>query len=206
MIGYGFATRYLVGLGMAGLGLVSYKWIGEATLDRAQLDLLTPLDTAIPFMPWTVWLYLPLFVFNFHFAIWSIEDRQAFARTVVSLLIGWTIAYSVFWLWPAAYPRPPLANDESWSTDMLSFLHGFDPATNTFPSLHVVDMGCVALGAWRDNDRRGRWVLVSAVLPALSILTTKQHFLADLVAGAGLAVVSHGLAFRGFRGSMRATR
>lgn len=194
----GFAARYALGLLMAVLGVGSYVLVGGATLARANVDFMTQLDRAIPFVPWTVWFYLPLFIFNFHLAIWSIRDRQAYLRTMLSLCMAWLVASVIFYLLPAAYPRPRLLDDGTIASQLLMFLHGFDAPNNTFPSLHVADMGVVALGAYRDDQRRGRLVLALSVLPALSILTTKQHFLADLVGGALLAWGAHALAFRGY--------
>lgn len=199
-------TRYGLALVIAGLALSSYKWIGDETTGRAQLNLLTPVDTAITFLPWTIWLYLPLFVFNFHYAVWAIEGRNIYLRTMASLVFGWFIAYPIFWLWPAAYPRPEVPMDGSIASVMLSLLQRFDPPTNTFPSLHVVDMACVSMGVWRFSERRGRFAILAAIPCALSILTTKQHFLADLIGGVAVASAAHYFAFQGYEDSPQERR
>jgi membrane-associated phospholipid phosphatase len=57
-------------------------------------------------------------------------------------------------------------------------------------------MALVALAAWQDNKKRGTLILALAALPILAILTTKQHYIADLIGGLVVAGVSHWMAFR----------
>lgn len=197
-----FLQRYRMALLVAVGGVGSYKWIGDlkwAQGDTAALPLMTKLDESIPFLPWTIWFYLPLFVVTFHYGVWAIKTRRVFVRTVVSLALAWVLCYPLFWWFPTAYPRQVAPNDGSLTNALLTGLQAFDPPTNTFPSLHVADMGCVALGVWRDNKRRGALAGAMALLPALSILTTKQHFVADMLAGALVAYLAHSAAFAGFK-------
>jgi hypothetical protein len=191
-----FMEKYMVAWVLFALAFGSYLFVGKISLPNAKLSLMTPLDEAIPFLAWTVWFYLGLFIVVFHLSVWSIKSRAVYARAMASLLLAWSIAYVFFIFFPSAYPRPNVAELPGVTGLMLQWLHGVDRPNNTFPSLHVADMALVALAAWQDNKKRGTLILALAALPILAILTTKQHYIADLIGGLVVAGVSHWMAFR----------
>ncbi len=191
-----FLQKYSVALVLFGVVLTGYELVGRATAGAgAGHVFMTDLDQRIPYLPWTVWLYLPLFALFFHLAIYSIRRWDVFLKGVASMVLVSLMAWAVFLMVPSSYPRPPVVDDGTLTGQLLLLLRAIDPATNTFPSLHVGMTLTVALACRRDDLVRGRWMLVLAALPSLSILTVKQHYLVDLVGGLIIGVASHLVVF-----------
>ena len=194
------AERYALAWLLAAVALGTYVWVGAVAQDRPQLDLMTDVDRAIAFMPWTVWIYLGLFIGIFHAGVFIVDSREHYMRMWLSLVLAGVVAYLFFYIVPATYPRPDVSGDGA-SMAFLRLVHRIDPPNNTFPSLHVAYMTLVALGIWRFDHRVGWLIIGLATLPSLTILTTKQHYLADLGGGVVLAVLCHWLCFLGSRRS-----
>lgn len=189
-----FIQRYAVAWGIVFVAFGSYLLVGDVGATRPHVDLMTPLDSAIAFQPWTVWLYLGLFIGVFHFGVWYVRDRHHYLQMCKSMLLAAVVAFVAFVLTPASYPRPTISGD-GINLAILSALYELDPPNNTFPSLHVAYMVLTALGVWRYDRRVGPYVFGVAMLPAIAILTTKQHFVADFFGGAALALVCHLVVF-----------
>ena len=95
---------------------------------------------------------------------------------------------------------PELLAGEGWPGKLYGGLHTLDTPYNAWPSLHVAQSLYLALAmtVWLKREHAdARWLLPVLVFLwvdwsalSLSILTTKQHYLWDMVTGAAL-----GLAF-----------
>jgi membrane-associated phospholipid phosphatase len=79
----------------------------------------------------------------------------------------------------------------------LAMVQRIDPPGNVFPSLHVAHTSSLALILHHENPRLGRVVIGLSALLAVSTLTTKQHFIADVIAGFTLAAISRLIVLRG---------
>jgi membrane-associated phospholipid phosphatase len=66
-----------------------------------------------------------------------------------------------------------------------------DPPMNCFPSLHVATIVIAALSAFKADRLVGAGAFVLAGVISFSTLMVKQHYLADVVAGALLAGVGY---------------
>ena len=71
-----------------------------------------------------------------------------------------------------------------------------DPPGNVFPSLHVAHTTMLSLLLIKDRPILGRVALVMATMLAISTLTTKQHFIADVLSGYLLAFCGRAFALR----------
>ena len=79
----------------------------------------------------------------------------------------------------------------------MHWVQSVDAPGNVFPSLHVAHTTMLSILLMRDRPRLGRVAFVMAQLLAISTLTTKQHFIADVVSGYALAALGAHLALRG---------
>ena len=70
----------------------------------------------------------------------------------------------------------------------MLFVQKFDQSTNCFPSMHVSVAMLTTLHAW---SSLGAWGLLFPLLIALSCISTKQHYLIDLPAGALLGCLAY---------------
>jgi membrane-associated phospholipid phosphatase len=191
------AYKWTVGLGMAALQSLVYFGIGHLHLDRSTELLRTRLDDAIPFWPWTAWCYLPFYAGVFLIAIAGFKRRALFNRALQAVLIVMTIGALCHVFIGAEYPRPVLHPPYAdVSATFMAFVQRIDPPGNVFPSLHVAHTTMLALILIKDRPLLGRIALAMATALALSTLTTKQHFIADVVSGYGLAFFGRWFALR----------
>jgi membrane-associated phospholipid phosphatase len=189
------AYRWSVGLGLAALQSLVYFGIGHAHLTRSTEILRTRLDDAIPFWPWTAWCYLPLYAGTFLIAIGGFRHRRLFDRTAMAVVLVMCLGALGHLFIGAEYPRPVLYPPyPNLSYAFMAWVQHVDPPGNVFPSLHVAHTTMLALLLLRDRPRLGLVALAMATLLALSTLTTKQHFIADVLAGYTLAALGRALA------------
>jgi len=184
------AYRWAFGISAAVAQSLLYFAVGYLQWPRSTTLLDTALDRAIPLWIWTVWLYLPVYAAIFALAILGMRRRglfhRAFKGVLVTVLIG-AIGHLAI---GAEYPRPYLPPPYRGPSELfLGWIHAVDPPGNVFPSLHVAHTTALALILHRDRPRLGALALVMALLLALSTLTTKQHFIVDVLAGWVLALL-----------------
>lgn len=156
-------------------------YLGAARFGLRAPRLLQPsaVDRAIPFLPWTIAVYLSQFAFLF-LALWLQTNSRALTRTFAAIAVATILSCAIFVVWPTAITRPPVRNaafDALWL---------FDVPMNCFPSLHVA-LAAIAASFWP----RRRWpAAIWAAAIALSTLTTKQHYAVDVLGGVGAAAVA----------------
>ncbi len=159
-------------------------YLGAARLgfDEPQLLQSSVVDRAVPFLPWTIAIYLSQFAFLF-LALWLQTDSRVLTRAFAAIAVATLLSCAIFVVWPTAIARPPV---RSAAFDALWL---FDVPANCFPSLHVA-LATIAACFWP----RRRWIgPIWAAAIAVSTLTTKQHYAVDVLGGlvvAGVAIVA----------------
>lgn len=154
--------------------------------EPVQLPLLE-IDKIIPLVPWTFLIYLSEYLLILGVII-QLKDRQhffSFARMSFGTVILCGIC---FMLYPTTYPRPSYPPVENVVVNFfMSLVGGLDTPKNCMPSMHVA---VATLGAYSARHLPPRYVLFYS-LWALAImictLTTKQHYVVDILGG--IAVV-----------------
>ncbi|APW35801.1 hypothetical protein RD110_00030 [Rhodoferax koreense] len=136
----------------------------------------------IPFVPWTIVPYLSIcvfFVLSFFAEGGPIELRRHVARLMLVLLVA-MLCYAAFPL-RFTFERPVV---DGLFHPMYAALVWFDRPYNRAPSLHIA----VLLVLWaRFSPCRGQWagrcLHLWFGLIAVSVLTTYQHHVIDVLAG-----------------------
>lgn len=162
---------------------------------------MTAVDLATPFVPWTVWLYVSEYLF---FALVYLCTRRldSINRYFYAFLFVQIASCTVFWLLPTTYPRDlfPLPADlDAVTAGVFTVLRATDSPHNCLPSLHVSSVYLsvfLYLEEVRERPRTFWAFLAWGTVISLSTLTTKQHYLADVVAGLGLGGLAFWLFFR----------
>jgi membrane-associated phospholipid phosphatase len=156
--------------------------LGQPTiLDRSTVD------DAIPFLDWTIWIYVSYYPF-LTLAIWLPHNDKLRSDAVYALLLAGTIGLVIFTLWPTSIAReaPSLAGATGF---VWRLLFSVDTMVNALPSMHVADT-CLAAVALGSRNRIWRVIAPAwATLIVLSTLTTKQHYAIDIPGGFALAAV-----------------
>lgn len=192
------AYKWSRGLAAAAIQSLVYFVVGHFHFQRSTELLRTKLDDAIPLLPATAWLYLPIYAGIFIIAIQGFATRVHFDRALRGVFLIMAVGLAGHLLVRAEYPRPLVTPPyPDLSSAFLASVQKIDPPGNVFPSLHVAHTSSLALILHHENRRLGRVVIVLAALLALSTLTTKQHFIADVVAGFALAAANRWFVLRG---------
>jgi hypothetical protein len=96
----------------------------------------------------------------------------------------------IFMLWPTIYPRqdfPLPADSHSLTTFIFSCLRSIDHPTSCLPSLHISSCYLSAF-VFLDEQKSKFWFFfLWATAIGISTLTTKQHYLIDVIAGLAVA-------------------
>ncbi len=149
----------------------------------------TALDRAMPLQPaWAL-------IYGSHLLLmllpWLVvRQEKQIRRTVLAYLTVWALAYVCFLVYPTKGPRPAIVIGEGFFAWGLRAIYSADPPYNCFPSLHVAHSFVSALTCYRVHRGVGFAVGLWASLIGVSTLCTKQHYIADVIAGTLLAYVA----------------
>lgn len=155
-------------------------------------------DRAIPLIPGFVVVYLGCYVFwVVNYILITRRSEEGCYRFVAADLLSKVLCGVFFLVMPTTNVRPQLLGD-GWCTGLLRLLYSIDTPTRLFPSIHcLVSWLCFAgIRGRRDIPvwyRRFSFVMAFTV--CLSTLVTKQHGVADVLGGVGLAEGSFWLAY-----------
>ncbi len=187
---FSFTRRALVG----GVALM-YFVVGFSAVavfaGTARLHTLrTPIDDAIPLVPWTVYLYSCVYTAAF-FPVFVVRSARLFQRTILAYVLLMSVSFACFILYPVTSIglRPDVATmaDQTFYDWGLRLTYFIDPPVNLFPSLHVGLAAMSVLAAGTASRKMGLLALPVAVAILITISTTKQHFVADGIAALALA-------------------
>jgi len=108
----------------------------------------------------------------------------------MSYLLLLALQMAVFISFPVVTPQEwrPQGAPKTCSERFLSLVHRFDARSNSFPSMHT---SMATLTALHLQSSLGAWAWSFPVLIGLSCLFTKQHYVIDLPAGAGLGALTY---------------
>lgn len=163
-------------------------YLGAAQLQLRDPVVLEPsaLDAAVPFLPWSVWIYLSQFIL-LPTGIVLARDNQDRATALYAMLSATALAAVVFVIWPTTLPRPGVtAGGPTGAAWTLLYLG--DTPYNCLPSLHVALAAIAGGSLWRAGRTALALAWPSAIV--LSTLTTKQHVVLDSLAGLLLAAAA----------------
>ncbi|MFZ5482285.1 MAG: phosphatase PAP2 family protein [Myxococcota bacterium] len=181
-LGRRFAEAVAVALAVS----VVYFGTGTRMMPSAEPFVL-PVDRWVPFVPETVWMYMPGYAACFLVTLWVVRDAESFRAALAAFGLLTVLAVPFFTLLPVAGPRPPAPVDATLSAQFVRWLYANDPNVNTFPSLHVANATLCAVITSHVDRRWGAVVWALAAGICVSVLTLKQHWAADVPAGWALA-------------------
>ena len=148
-------------------------------------ELKLPLDERIPYRPSWVWVYSFLYYPAILYLNWIAESPGDFTRIAANFIVLLLLQMAFFLAFPVATPASwrEMNGRRGLSERFLAYVQQVDAPSNCFPSMHVSVATLTALYLY---PQLGAWALLFPVLIAASALFTKQHYLADIPAGAAL--------------------
>lgn len=174
---------------------LAYFWVLHHPSGAPRVMSLTALDRWIPFQPFTLPLYLSLWIYV-SLAPGLMPTRRelvAYALTALALSVA---GLAIFFVWPTAVPPAGV----TWADDSLfAFLKATDASGNACPSLHVAFavFTALVLGSQLRQLATGRvvrtlnWLWCAGIV--YSTVATRQHVVLDVIAGAALGFLVGGL-------------
>lgn len=166
-----------------------YLVIAAVTADRTLFAPELALDRMLPVQPVWAPIYLSYFVFPF-LPMLIMRQEELIRRTFLAWLMVWIIGYVCFLVYPTIAPRTDEVDGTGFFAWFLQGVYDGDPPRNCFPSLHVATPFVAALSCWRVHRGVGLAACLWATLVAVSTVFTKQHYVADVIAGIFLAGVA----------------
>lgn len=186
-------SYYLASLVIAGLSnRVFYIIAHLLCVNREHFSLALPIDGMIPFLPWTMVIYMgcvPFWCFVFY--VVTAQSREKADRLFAANLTAKLLCCLIFIIMPTTMerPTPDLSTFWGWTAGLL---YGVDAPDNLFPSIH----SCVAWLCWaavrgdREYPAAFRWTAFAAALGVFaSTLTMRQHVAMDILGGIAAAEI-----------------
>lgn len=185
-------NKYLAGTLMYGCSYFFYFMTNHYPYFREHYLPLTWIDRGTPFVPYSVLIYISEY-FYFACVYILLRNYDNINRYLYSFFLLQVFSCSIFALYPTVYPREnfPVPSDlPQWLIATWAWLRSIDTSGNCFPSLHVSSVYLSSFVFWTDGQKKLFWVFfIWATMIALSTLTTKQHYVADIVSGLGLSII-----------------
>jgi hypothetical protein len=156
---------------------------GARTFDDAIL-------ARLPLVPAFTPVYLGVHTFSI-VPYCAIAEARALRRYLLGNLILLSIAAIAWVTLPVRLDRPPLPADlEGFGALLLRLVYRGDPTTNCFPSAHCGVAVYAAIGLRAASRPVFVWGIATAAAICVSTVLTKQHYVADVAAGAVLATLA----------------
>jgi membrane-associated phospholipid phosphatase len=194
--------RAAIALSLGVLFVAGYFGVGLAADPKESHDFATPIDGKIPFVAYSVWLYLGLFPAALA-PIFFVRSPQLFRRAALAYAFAIVVSLILF----LAYPVTSAGLRTACSTDAnsnascwaVSVLYSFDPPHNLFPSLHISIAVLAAYATWTTLQRWGFLLGLGVAIECVAVCTVKQHFVLDVLGGLVVGVLAAGLFLGPFR-------
>jgi membrane-associated phospholipid phosphatase len=156
------------------------------------------LDRDWPVQPWWTLIYGSLY-FAMFLPLLVLRHEEHIRRTLWAFILVWIVGSAGWLYYPTVLPRPdPTGMGEGFCAWTLKIAYSWDSPRNCFPSLHVAQPILAALTCSLVSRGLGLAVGLWAALIAISTLFTKQHYVADVIAGALLAGLAYFVFLRSY--------
>lgn len=185
--------KYPAGVALFSSAFVMYYLTNHFPVFTPRELYLFPIDQAIPFVPWTVLIYVSEYLF-FTTVYITCRDMENLNKYLYSFFATQAFSCLIFFFWPTVFPRElyPIPDGTHPLIDgVWTWLRVNDAPTNCFPSLHVSTVYLSAFIFRDEQKEKFPFFIAWGTLIAFSTLPTKQHYSIDIVAGLGLSLLSY---------------
>jgi len=162
--------------------VVLYSISGRYQFGQIRYLPLSNFEENIPLLIESIWLYVFIYPFLILNAL-IIDNMKIFNKIFYSFIITTVISIIIFQIIPVAYPREfyPLPQYYDFSLNLFYKIRFLDSPLNCFPSLHVSLCFLITFFTFHISKKRFAINILLSILISISTLTTKQHYIADVV-------------------------
>lgn len=175
-----------------------YTWLSHHSFLPVHTVPKTWLDTNIPLWP-NPWAFVYMSQFGYVAGVpWLMRTAPGLRRYLYGAVLLSVASFAIFILLPVRGPRPQILE----TSGLLALIQQSDGVFNSIPSLHAGFLGYSYAAGWRLFGRRLPWWAIIGFLIwgagiLYSTMATKQHWAADLIAGAVLGWLCDCIVWRG---------
>lgn len=166
--------------------LLSFYVTRPFTSGMRHYDLTTSFDSAIPFVPAFIVIYVLAFVqWALGYIAVGRESREFCMKFLSAMVIFKIICAVIFIVFPTTMTRPDVEvrGFFSWATD---FIYSVDTPDNLFPSIHCAESFFFTVAGFcaKKVPKAYKWGnAVFTLLVFASVLLVKQHVAVDVLGG-----------------------
>lgn len=142
-------------------------------------------EEEIPFLTHTIWIYIIYYPLYLLWALASYRDEKNMNKMLYGFVFLTVFSCLLFLILPISYPREffPLSFENNLTNQIFRAMRKLDKPSNCFPSLHVGLCFFFAFHMKIEGKLKYYFALFSSFLIAVSTLTTKQHYIYDIIGG-----------------------
>ncbi|MCX6111944.1 MAG: phosphatase PAP2 family protein [Proteobacteria bacterium] len=155
-------------------------------------------EKAIPFMDWTIWIYISDYIY-IAIAFILFSDRDNMNKIYYSQIFLLFVSMIIFFIFPTTYPRPGIVEYSGFTGMVLNLLHSSDTPGNACPSVHVAMTFIAGFGFIKEKRPLLMIFMFWAILISVSTITIKQHYVVDVIGGFLMAIIFYYLGQRFIR-------
>ena len=162
--------------------IININYFFASIVSKNGVSLTTSLDRKIPFNSFFVIPYVYWYIFVvLGFILLMRRDREKYMRCLIATLMGMTISYVFFYIWPTQITRP-VVNDSNILNKIVNLIYYNDRPVNCFPSLHVLNTYLIMrYTKFEDSKKIFSYTQIVGILIILSTVFIKQHFVYDIL-------------------------
>jgi hypothetical protein len=141
----------------------------------------------LPVVPAFTAVYLGVHIFSI-VPYCALDEARTLRRYLLGNLLLVLLSAIAWVTLPVRLDRPPLPPEpDSFGMWLLHVVYRADPTTNCFPSAHCGVAVYAAIGLRAASRPLFVWGIATAIAICVSTVMTRQHYVADVLAGAVLA-------------------
>jgi membrane-associated phospholipid phosphatase len=148
-------------------------------------------DDWIPLLPAFIFPYLSLYALLV-ISLWRFlrAETRIFVIAALAISLDLVLSYLFFLFYQTQVERPVILGSDV-SSSILRWLYSTDKPFNAFPSLHTSLSTLLVLLWGKAGSRIQPIIALWAAFIIASTLFTKQHYIADVLGGVAIALVSY---------------
>lgn len=168
--------------------------------ERAQkgVDISTPIDHAIPFLPIFIIPYILWYGYIFYYLVYfCFKDTTIYLKTLILIVVAEFICYIIFFFFQTTVPRPTLVGN-NLLTNLVQWIYTNDRPFNCFPSIHVLTTFAIMLASLLIKNKHllnRLCIHITGGFIIISTLFVKQHVISDMMGSMFLVTFLFGIIF-----------
>lgn len=182
-------NKYIIFSLITGVFMALYFGSGAINAQFTQLLPMSEWDSMIPFLPWTVWVYVFAYPTFLLWCLYSVKCEMKMNKTLYGIIIL-TIMSNITYIW---YPvgtyrwQFPVLQGANLTNNIIYLLRRVDPSNNNLPGIQAGICYLAATTFKGIQKRNYIFAIIISLLIIFSSLAIKQQYFYSIATGLLLA-------------------